>query len=502
MLPEKRPPAYPQNQVNSYYGSFVYPVERSYTLRQFVGLLRKRRGLILSLFFSIFGIITVVTFLLPPIYRSDAKIYVEHEIDTEKALLLGLNSTLQYEKIDWLNSEREIIQSYPVIERVIRALKLDEIDHAGKRLTDLQKAENLEHTVKMFQKTLKAEVARNSNVIYLSYEAKDSRLAAAVVNKVIETYSQYRAEIFNESEPHAFFEQQMKIAEEQLRVLEKRQTEFKRSSEMLSPQEQSEILLTKLANYQRSLTETQTQRLGKAAKLKIIREQFNSGQAINIPTTESSNSLSRDKYVTKLKSDLLDMAVRRDRLLQKFTPEYEEVVNLDAEIAAANNSIRNEVRQIIEEEESSLRVLEAQEHSLQAAIASINNEIKNFADKEYELAQFSRGIDDNKALYSMLLKQREEARISLAKAQRGIKIRLVSPGIVPIKPDKPRKRLNIALAILLGLSISLGTAFLVEHIHHSLNAPDEVEPNYLGMSMANSIPELPQGDDANATTES
>jgi uncharacterized protein involved in exopolysaccharide biosynthesis len=97
-------------------------------------------------------------------------------------------------------------------------------------LTDLQKAANFERAFKAFQKTLKVEVMRNSNIIDIAYDAKEPRLAAAVVNKLVETYSRYRSEVFTDSEPHDFFEQQIKIADEQLRALEERQTEFKRSA--------------------------------------------------------------------------------------------------------------------------------------------------------------------------------------------------------------------------------------------------------------------------------
>lgn len=499
MLPQESSGLKP-NGANGHHDGYEYYVQRPASLRQFVTVLFKRKSIILSLFISVVGTVTVGTFLLPPVYRSDSQIYVEREMDTEKALLLGLNLQLPYEKADWLNSESEILKSYPVTVRVIRALKLDEIDHPGKAMTEVEKAQNFERAVKKFQKTLKVEIAKNSNIIDIAYEAKDPRLAAAVVNKIVETYIQYRTELFTDSETYKFFEQQMKIADEQLRALEERQTDFKRSSEVVSPQAQTNILLSKLAEYQRSLTETQTRRIGKEAKLKIIREQFDSGKATSIPTTESSDSPSREKYIAKLKGDLLDMEVRRDRLLQKFTPEYEEVVNLTAQIDGTKKSIGSEVQQIIEEEESSIRVLQAQEHALQIAIAAINHDLRNFTEKEYQLSQLTRGIDDNKEVYSMLLKQREEARISLAKAQRGVKIRVVSPAVVSSEPVKPRKVLNIALAVFLGFVSGLGMAFFIEYFDHSLNSPEEVE-RYLGLPVLGAIREFRHGNGGKTTTE-
>jgi uncharacterized protein involved in exopolysaccharide biosynthesis len=318
------------------------------------------------------------------------------------------------------------------------------------------------------------------------------------VSKVVDTYERYRAEIFAESGTYEFLENQMKVADDQLRALEARQTEFRSSNEVVSPQAQTNILLAKLADYQRSLNETQTARIGREAKLRIIRQQFNAGQVMNIPTTESSNSLSREKYIAKLKGDLLDMEVRRNRLLLKFTPEYEEVVDLTAQIEAAKKSIRDEVQQIIEEEGSAIRVLGAQERSLEKAISGINDEIKEMAQKENQLSQLTRGIEDNKAVYSMLLKQREEARISLAKAQPGVKLRIVSPAVVPVTPIKPRKLLNIALGILLGVACGFGAAFAVDYYERSIKPSEELR-GYLGMPKP--LPELPEGDGSESAPE-
>lgn len=473
------------------YYEYAYTSENSDSLQRLVRMTYRRRRLVISTFLAVVGIVTLITFVLPSIYRSYCQIYLERELDAEKVHLLGLSAQLPYEKLDWLNSECEIVRSYPVTVRVIRDLKLDESDNPGKTLSEEKKAKNFENTVKKFQKSLSVEVPRNSNIMHISYEATSPQLAATVVSKVVETYERHRAEIFAESGTYKFFENQMKFADEQLRELEARETEFKSKSEIVSPQAQTTIVLGKLADYQRSLTETQTKRIGREAKLKIIRQQFTSGQVMNIPTTESSNSMSRDKYISKLKGDLLDMELRRNLLLQKFTPEYEEVVDLTAQIDATKKSISNEVQQIIEEEESGIRVLEAQERALERAIATINDDIKSFAQKENQLSQLTRGIEDNKAVYSMLLKQREEARISLAKAQHGVKIRVVSSPVLPVTPIKPRKLLNLVLGIFLGLACGLGVAYALEYFERSLKPSEEFQA-YLGAPKP--VSELPQGD--------
>lgn len=461
--------------------------EQPASLRSILIVLFKRRRIILSLFFFVVATVTIGSFLMPRVFKAGAKVLVEQEIDTEKALLLRMDLRTGYDTYEWVNSELEIIKSHPVAVRIVKALQLDKKDDI--KVSAADEASRFEKVVIAFQKKLHVEAARKSNVIEVSYETQYPQLAAAVVNKLIEIYVTYRSEIYNESESYKFFEEQMRIADEKLRALEKTQAEFKQQQGVLSPAEQRQIILTRIGDYEKSLTAVRTQRIGKEAKLAVIKAQRQKSKNINIPTNETSDSPSREKYIAKLKGDLLDMEVRRERLLQKFTPQYEEVVDLDKQIAATNAKIKKEITEIVNAEATSIQALKAAEATLQAAIDSTAKEIRAFAQKEYEYSQLSREIEDSREVYSTLLKQREGARISLAKLESGVKIKVISPAVVPIEPIRPRKKLNVALAIVLGLLSGVGLAFLLEKFDRSIDTPAEVE-KLTGLPVLGSVREI------------
>ncbi|UCE05256.1 MAG: GumC family protein [bacterium] len=394
---------------------------------------------------------------------------VERKLDNEKSLLFRMNLNLAWEKHDWIKSEVEIIKSTPVALKIIESMKLDQTEFKG---IDPQ---NQNQVLAAFRGRLKVENTKDSNVLDISYESGEATLAAAVVNNLVNAYIDFRSHLFSESEEYKFFSEQIRVAEEKLQELEERQTQFKQSKEIISPQVQSDILLGKVADYEKALTDVRTRRIGKEAMLNVIKEQIMTGDKTNFPVTESSNSLSREKHIARLRGEMLDLELNRDQLLQKFTPEYEEVVNLEKAIASTAQRIEKEIDEIVELEETSIRAMKAEEQALQNTIDDLNQQIKEFAQKDYELTQLSRGIADNREVYSMLLKQREEARISQAKLERGVKIKVISPALVPTIPIKPKKRLNVILATILGLVSGLGLAFFVEYFDHTLNSPEEVE---------------------------
>ncbi len=445
-------------------------------VKRFLEIWFRRRRLIVSVFFAVVALVTIVTFLLPPVYQATATILVERDTDSEKALLFRMNFPNQFEKYDWLKSEIEILQSYPVASRVVKKHRLTKINLADYPNMDVKTRQAFKRDVEKFQKKLNVELARDSNVISVGFQSEDPEQAALIANSVIDTYLAYRSEIYDASETYRFFEEQMRIADDKLRELEHKQAEFRRREHLVSSETQLEILLTKLADYEKTLTSVRTKRIGKEAKLRVIAEQMDrAAKDVSIPSTEVSDSPSREKYIARLKGELLDMEIRRDRLLQRFKPTYDEIREIEGDIQSTKHKIKDEITQIIREEETAIKALLAEEQALEQAIAAINREVADFAKKEYEMSQISRGIDDKREVYSMLLKQREEARLSLARLERGVKIKIISPAVIPGKPDKPRKTMNLVLGLILAAMASLGLAFFLEMKNRVINFSGEPE---------------------------
>jgi uncharacterized protein involved in exopolysaccharide biosynthesis len=355
-----------------------------------------------------------------------------------------MNLSQGSQNFDFINSEIEILNSYPIAARVVEDFSAELIkEELG--LSDEERSQLFEKTVASFRKKIEIENPKNSSILIIRYENKNAVLASDLVNYFVNTYITYRSEISSESDTYKFLEEQMTLADEKLRGLEQSQADFKEKKEVGTPETQRVVLMNRMTEYEKSLTAVQTKRIGKEAKLEVFKDRLNNEGAIIVPSTESSDSPSRVNYIAKLRGELLDMEIRREQLLQNFTPQYKEVVDLESQIAATRLKIEREIQQIIEMEETAVRALSAEEQILTRQINKIKYEMRNLAQNEYEYNQISRGINDEREIYSMLLKQREEARLSLAKLEKGVKINMISPAIVPTAPVKPKKMLNIIL---------------------------------------------------------
>ena len=81
-----------------------------------------------------------------------------------------------------------------------------------------------------------------------------------------------------------------------------------------------------------------------------------------------------------------------------------------------------------------------------------------------------RDFKFNETLYEMLLKQYEAAR--LAEAQEAMVVQVVDPAVPPELKYKPKRRLMVAIAGVLGLFLSIFSAFFLEFLHNASNDPE------------------------------
>ena len=69
---------------------------------------------------------------------------------------------------------------------------------------------------------------------------------------------------------------------------------------------------------------------------------------------------------------------------------------------------------------------------------------------------------------------------------------MVSEASVPSHPVKPNKKLNIAIAVVLGLMIFTLLAFVLEYLDNTLKTPEDINKE-LGLPVLGVIPKMNLG---------
>lgn len=111
--------------------------------------------------------------------------------------------------------------------------------------------------------------------------------------------------------------------------------------------------------------------------------------------------------------------------------------------------------------------------------------LENFPDKEFQLASLDRKMRVSEDVYLMLLEKYQEARISEVMEFRDIII--IDEAVVPDKPVKPKKMLNLAVGGLFGLIMGSIITMFLEFTDNTIKNTKDVE-QVLGLAVLGVIP--------------
>lgn len=479
------------------YGKYDSPISTF----SFMNILLKRRKIIALLFVLIVATFTGAAFILPSVYRSSAKVLVNYQGENEKTYLLGVNQTDGQQRYDKIGAELVIMKMRSVLEPVVLEFGLDKkLLQENKHFTNLQKKGELtEQDSRLIQneaiaglaKKLTIEREKDTNILSVSFEDRDPVFAAQVVDKVVEEYIKQRPAIDRDTRAFEFFETQIQEIEKQIADLEKKGMSYKSQEKVLQPDQQTQILFSSVADFDKELTKVRAERIAKEARLQVISDQLVRGEDVAFPNTQSSEQAGRLDYLNDLKMALLELEMKKSSLQQKYTAKHPEVLLVNQDIDATKQKIRTEVNEIIRAEETSVKALKAAEQALGGRMNQVVNSVAELSRQEYELGKLTIGIDDLREVYSMLIKQREEARITASKKEYLVQVRLLEPPSVAFKPVKPNKILFMSIALVLGVIISIGSALFIEMFDPSVNTVEDVQ-HCLGLPILAAIPDFEQ----------
>jgi len=121
-------------------------------------------------------------------------------------------------------------------------------------------------------------------------------------------------------------------------------------------------------------------------------------------------------------------------------------------------------REIFQEQ---LTIMEEKRREDRALLESLLND-NTGQDQAGRIQDLNTRIGIQEQTYAMLLNEYDRARV--AEAMRANSISVVEPAIVPKAPSKPRIKLNITLAALVGLAGGTGLAFLFENLGPAIHS--------------------------------
>ncbi len=138
-----------------------------------------------------------------------------------------------------------------------------------------------------------------------------------------------------------------------------------------------------------------------------------------------------------------ELEQKRSELLARFTPRHPDVLAVDGQIDA-----------------------------LRARLAQIEATTRQLPELEQQQVRLRRDVQVDTDLYTSLLNNLQQ--LDLARASKG-NARVVDRATVADRPVKPKRKLVVALAALVGLCLGIGGAWLRQRLLGGITQPQEIE---------------------------
>lgn len=420
-------------------------------------IVKKRKGtILLSMGLVIAFTLALTQYLKPaPIYEASARVKFERS-STFASLLL---ESLAAQGSTDLNTEIEVIRSFPVVERVAKELGIVKPPASE---TEARSSQYL-GTIYGLQQTIKTAIEGASNIIRISTTANTGEMAQRLANAVAEAYraENIRARNKTVSESRRFVEEQLAAHEAALKRAEEALREFKEREGQVFLNEEAKAALesfTKLeAEYDRILRirDETTKQIDTLLKP-------GSGRPTERIFTDEPTAL-----LSILNSRLTDFLQERDNLLINYTPQHLLVRELD-------RKIRNVKDEMIRELESKLRSLDGREAALRQQIDTYRKRYFDFPKAAIELTRLERDVTVNAELYAKLKVKHQELLIK--NSERIEEVSIIEPAILPAEPiNQPNNQMNFIVAVMLGGFLGVVLAFARESFDTSIGTIEGVE---------------------------
>jgi uncharacterized protein involved in exopolysaccharide biosynthesis len=458
--------------------------------------------MIVAVFLVIVVTVTIASVTTPPTYRASAKILVkfgrENVYIPQTSRSPVPQAVTDPSREERVNSEIEIVKARGLAEKVIRAIEVKTlypnidapslfhfVNFRSPELTPLQKA------TLQFQKMLRVEGIKKSNIIQVDFDHGRPDLAARTVTLLIDAFLEQHVTAYKQPQDHDFFDKQTEALGKKLQISEAELQSFRNRHDISSLQEQKSVLLKQISDLAVALSITRAEINENRGK----KESMEDGVSASSPGGKFGKETDLNvNAISNIKNRIADLKLREQELTSKYPDENRLVITIRKEIEQAKRLLAAEEKTYHDKEVKTIghnmAALGQKESSQTRHLARCQAELYRINSLENRLKSLERQARIDEENYQLYMRKAEEGRISDAMdTQKIANISVIQPALVPIRPVKPNVKLNIFLAVVLGGAAGLGLAYSIDSVSHSFKTGEDVQ-KHLELPVLASLPKL------------
>jgi capsular exopolysaccharide synthesis family protein len=461
-------------------------------LRDYWRVLKRHRWLILMCAVSMVVCVGLYTFTRTPLYTARATLLIERRAPQVLKIQDALSESIEH--AEYFKTQHEILKSRALAARVIKEQGLESnflfvgqrdaeekvgffggliqafrewkasLARPPKRPDEAATGVKPE-VIDKYLAMIKIEPIRGTGLVQVGFNAPIPALSTQLANGHAAAYIRYGLSLRSRTneEALAFLERKLVELKDRVENSEAALNSYRRDKGIISLNEKENIVVDRLSDLNRRLTEAEAERIALEAKVRTIR----SGNYSVLPGIVS------DPVIQNVKNDIARLEREQIQLAREFKPGYPPLDKVTAQLDASRQRLGAELQEEIKKIQSAYQAARTKETELRARMQEQKAATLNLKDSAVEYTILAREVDTNKQLYDSVLQRIKEVGIA-AEAQTS-NIYVMENAERPRAPSYPNKRRSLLFALLIGLAGGVGLAFVLEHLDNTFKNPEELE---------------------------
>jgi succinoglycan biosynthesis transport protein ExoP len=420
-------------------------------LREYIEVILKWKWMIILLTVGcILSSFIISTFVLTPVYETKAVLMVtqptsERVYREDGSLESTVNSMSRLPELT-LNMFSSQFENAEILSNVIEKLGLEEKGYS----------------VQSLDQQVTVTPNGDNNVLNITVRNTDPLLAKSIANTLVDEFFAFIS-VSNQ--------QQLKDSVNLLTIkLQETEEELKKAAESYyadkSRARNAEIIQKELTNKIAILDNSRTRLLESQVEL----EQLTAAKK----RMEENLADTPVKLVTR-RAYLGESALSEEA---STIPE-EEILGDGNYVTEEMNPLYLELIKSLNEKDAVIAQTEARIAGMEKSISMLEYEVaelqKEYSTREMEENTLRRKLDTLENTYAILNEKIIQTEITKSVDFGRINFTLVSPAFYPSSPVKPKKSLNVAVAALAGLLLSVLLAFVLEFFDDTVKTPEDLK---------------------------
>ncbi|MFW6140898.1 MAG: GumC family protein [Acidobacteriota bacterium] len=467
-------------------------------LMEYWRVIIKRKWVLFTFAGTLIFLVGVFSFLAAPKYESTATLLIEEG----SSRLLSIEDEFGYRPQGYnsmymdtvVNTQINILQSRSLAKRVAAKMNLLSRPEFGgeekkgvmasvrdfvtlKWLTgNDSKKENTQHrlrdpyteVLKRIDKSLDVSPVRNSKLVEVSYTCKSPVLASDIVNTFAAEFIVFSVEKRYETTQQAsdFLSEQIADLRQDLAAKEKELAQYGQESGIFYLDENESSAVEKFADLNKAYTQAQINRINTEAKYRELRSL----------KVDSLPQFVDNKMIQDLKTEYSQLRNEYEEKSKVYKPSYPDIIKLKAKVDSMREELKTEIQKAVDAAESDYRSALKNESSLKRLLDTQKENVGEMKSNAILYNSLRIEVDNKRKLLNSLGERQNETYVSSRLG--GLKstnISVIDEGAVPEDPVFPKKKLNLILALLMGVFGGVGLCFVFEYFDNTVKGPDDLE---------------------------